>query len=41
MIVSFCAVLFPMRCFGIEIFDLIESVSEAFSTYSLRSSFCV
>ena len=35
MIVSFCAVLFPMSVLD-EIFDLIDSVSEVFPTYSLK-----
>ena len=33
MMVSFCAVLFPMRSLG-GILDLTESVSEGFPTYS-------
>ena len=33
MMVSFCAVLFPMRCLGWDL-DLIESVSEGFLSYS-------
>ena len=31
----FCAVLFPTRCLN-EIWDLTESVSEGFLTYSVR-----
>ena len=34
MVMSFCAVLFPVRCLGWD-WDLIESVSEGFPTYSL------
>ena len=33
LVASFCAVLFPTRCLG-EIWDVIESVSEGFLTYS-------
>ena len=35
MIVSFCAVLLPLDVLD-EIFDLTESVSEGFPTYSFR-----
>ena len=34
MMVSFCAVLFPTRCLGDEILDLIESAAEGFPTCS-------
>ena len=34
MMVSFCAVLFPTRCLGGEILNLIESVSEGIPSYS-------
>ena len=36
LMASFCAVIFPTR-FLDEIWDLIESVSEGFLTYSLKS----
>ena len=37
MMVSFCAVLFPLDVLD-EILDLIESVSEGFPTYSYFSN---
>ena len=40
MMVSFCAILFPMRCLG-EILDLIKSVPGVFPIYScsIRNNF--